>query len=420
VLTRRVFNALFAGTLTAPELSWGYGRAADRNGVLYSGVGRELTRYEINVASATLVRKESVALESNIQYAWRHPSRRFLYVSSSNAGPGHDGGDHCVAAFRIAASGVLEAHGEPVPLRWRPIHNSVDRSGDYLLVAYPQPSGLSVHRINSDGTIGEEVRQPEGLDCGVYGHQIRATPSNRSVILVTRGNDPTTTRPEDPGALKVYRFENGVLANQSSIQPGNGRGFGPRHVDFHPTRPWVYVSVERENQLHVYELQTDGGLSPAPLFVKDTLNEPDRRVSTAGPIHVHPSGRFVYVANRGGWSAARNPAAEMYQGLPVYDATDSSIAVFSINSRTGEPNLIQIADSHGAHPRTFSLDLNGRILVLASLVPIALRKGGGVSVLPAGLSVFRTGSDGLLHHVRTYDVETGRATQWWSGLVSLA
>jgi len=420
-LTRRRFGAVLAGTLTASGLAWGRRAQAGRNTVLYSGVGPELTRYEVNAAAATLVKRDSVALNSNIQYAWPHPSRRFLYVSSSNGGPAQAGGNHYVAAFRMApSSGALELHGKPVQLRSRPIHNSVDRLGEYLLIAYNEPSAVSVHRLAPDGTIGEEVPQTHGLDFGVYGHQVRATPANRSVILTTRGNDPTATRPEDPGALKVYGFKNGLLANQESVQPGNGIGFGPRHLDFHPTRPWVYVSVERQNQLHVYELQKDGGLSAAPLFVKDTLTKPDKHVSTAGPIQVHPQGRFVYVANRGGWSSSPDPAAELYQGRPLYDSTDSSIAVFAINPQTGEPNLIQVADSHGAHPRTFTLDPEARILVSASLVPIALRGTDRVTVLPAGLSVFRVGGDGLLDYVRRYDVETGNKTQWWSGLVTPA
>ena len=110
----------------------------------------------------------------------------------------------------------------------------------------------------------------------------------------------------------------------------------------------------------------------------------------------------------------------MYDGKPVLQSTNSTVAVFSIDQRTGEPTLIQTADAHGAHPRTFSFDANARVLVAGSLVPVALRESGRISVLPAGLSVFRMGQDGKLDYVRRYDVETGKMTQWWSGLVTLA
>ncbi len=174
------------------------------------------------------------------------------------------GDAHHLTAFRVdTATGALQAHGEPVPLPSRPIHMSLDRTGNFALTAYNLPSSVTVHRINRDGTIGALVQQPAPLDTGIYAHQILATPDNRAVILVTRGNDPAGGKPEDPGALKVFRFDDGVLSNLASIAPGGGYGFGPRHLDFHPTQPWVYVARERENKLDVYRLDGER-LSAAP------------------------------------------------------------------------------------------------------------------------------------------------------------
>ncbi len=131
---------------------------------------------------------------------------------------------------------------------------------------------MSVHPLDSDGSIDEEVRQAAAIDGGIYAHQIRMMPSNRALVLVTRGNNATAAKPEDPGALKVKALKNGQLIDVSSIAPGSGYGFGPRHVDFHPTKPWMFVSVERQ-QLQMYRLRGDD-LEPAPSFVVTTLNEP--------------------------------------------------------------------------------------------------------------------------------------------------
>ena len=49
---------------------------ADRT-VLYQSVGAVLTQFEVDVEAATLTRRSSVTLPSNVQYAWPHPSRRF-------------------------------------------------------------------------------------------------------------------------------------------------------------------------------------------------------------------------------------------------------------------------------------------------------------------------------------------------------
>ncbi len=421
MLTRRTVAAWLASSVAAPKIAWGQKPWVNRKCVLYSGVGPEFMRFEVDVASAALVKRESVKLLSNVQYAWPHPSGNFLYVSSSNGGPGQTGNEHHVSAFRVdPSSGALQLDRDPITLRSRPIHNNVDRAGEYLLVAYNDPSGVSVHKISRDGSIGAEIRQPESLDCGIYAHQIRATPSNRSVILVTRGNDATADRPEDPGSLKVFSFEKGLLTNQAEVQPGKGLGFGPRHLDFHPTRPWVYVSIERQNQIHAYLLQPGGGLSPTPLFVKDTMPNASTRVSIAGPIHIHPNGKFVYLTNRGGWPNASIPTGDTFGGEPVYQSTDSSVAVFSIDQSTGEPTMIQLIDAHGAHPRTFSIDSSGHILIAGSIGPMALRQDGRIRVLPAGLSTFRISPDGRLRYLRRIDVETGKMTQWWTGIVGLA
>ena len=56
-------------------------------------------------------------------------------------------------------------------------------------MAFSNPSGLRVYRINADATPGEEVTQPGPIDPGIFAHQVRATLDNRQVILVTRGHD---------------------------------------------------------------------------------------------------------------------------------------------------------------------------------------------------------------------------------------
>ena len=154
-------------------------------------------------------------------------------------------------------------------------------------------------------------------------------------------------------------FKDGVLSNLRKIQPNGGYGFGPRHLDFHPTKPWVYLSVERQNKLIVYKVQPDGDLVPEPLFTRETLADPDHRIPVqgAGPIHVHPNGKFVYLGNRSGVATG----IEDVDGVKVFSAGESNIAAFAINQRTGEPIIIQHADIEAAHPRTFGLDSSGRM-----------------------------------------------------------
>jgi 6-phosphogluconolactonase len=96
------------------------------------------------------------------------------------------------------------------------------------ITAYNLPSTMTVHRIQQSSSIGEEVKQAAPIDRGVFAHQIRMLPSHHEPVLVTRGNNKTDTKPEDPGALKVKAFHDGQITDIDSIAPGAGYGFGPR------------------------------------------------------------------------------------------------------------------------------------------------------------------------------------------------
>src|SRR5262245_6065681 len=378
---------------------------------LYSSVGEKLTHWDLDADGATLTKRATVTLPQNVQYAWPHPSRRWLYVASSNRLPTAEGGKHYFNAFRMDATGALQPHGEPVALAHRPVHMSLDNTGSHALIAYTQPAGLTVHRIEQDGRIGGEIKPPASIDTGIFAHQVRAAPSGKAVILVTRGNDAAGGKPEDPGALKVYDYKDGVLTNRASIAPGKGYGFGPRHLDFHPTQPWVYVAIERQNQVQMFRLEP-GGLSTAPVYTKDTLAERGKLHprQLVGAIHVHPNGKFVYVSNRSDNTAD-------FEGKKVFGGGENSIAVFAIDQKSGEPTLVQHADPQTYHVRTFALDPAGKVLVTANIVPMDVREGSTLRHVPAALSVFRVGADGKLAFVRKHDVETGGKPQWWMGIV---
>jgi len=389
---------------------------------LYASVGEELIGFSVDLERATLTRQSSVVLPGFVQEAWAAPSTPFLYVAWSNGGASYTGsgvtgpGDrHGVTAFRIdPASGALRTQGAPASLHSRAIYISGDVPGRHLLVAYNDPSGVSVHAINSDGSVGAEVPQARGLDVGVYAHQIRVLPTNKGVILVTRGNQPTATTPEDPGALKVFRYDDGKLTNPISIAPSKGIGFRSRHLDFHPTGPWVFLTLESQNKLDVFKRTNDEKLSVEPLFSRNTLAGAGSVApgQTASTVHVHPNGQFVYVANRAAGTTDFN-------GTPVFAGGSNNIAVFRINQATGEPSLIQNIDTRGFTPRTFSIDPSGRMLVVGNQTTMTVREGETVKTVPASLTVFRIRADGKLDFVQRYDVAAGRKPLWWVGLVAL-
>jgi len=414
MVTRRTFLSIVAGSVAMPGLS--SAQQASNKVALYANVGADLTHYDVDVAGAELIEQATVALPAGVQYAWPHVSRRYLYIATSSSAPGYGtaGTEHHVTAFSIdPASGALTPHGAPIRLPARPIHISTDIPSEYILVAFNNPSAVRVYRINKDFTPGEEVKQPGPIDAGIFAHQVRVTPDNRLAILVTRGNEATPTKPEDPGALKVFEYKDGVLTNEGSIAPNGGKEFGPRHLDFHPSKPWMYVSIETQNKMYLFRMD-DGRINPDIAYRAETLAEPNniRARQAAGTVHVHPNGRFVYGANRA-------EATTEFQGKPVFKGGENSIVVYSIDQSTGEPTPIQHIETQKIHPRTFHIDPSGRLLVAQHNLPVNVRDGDAIKTVPAGLSVFRIGDDGKLIFVRTYDVDVGDKTMFWMGMVPL-
>ena len=414
-----LLSVLVAASLAAPRQPAASSSRAPLS--VYAGAGERVVQFDGDGDTASLVERGAVTLPGYVQEAWLHPSRP-LYVAWSDGGPlyaavpgaaapapKHSG----ISTFAIdRTTGALTPIGRATPLRSRPVYMTCDRACAYVLAAYNEPSGISVHRVGDDGTPGGEIPQPADLDVGVYGHQVRVSPTNGAVILVTRGNEPTPSTREDPGAVKIFRYRDGVLANLASIATNGGVGFRSRHVDFHPTKPWMFLTLESQNQLLMYPVIGDTP-APQPAFVSDTLAAapPPGARQAASSLHVHPNGTVVYVANRATGTVD-------VDGRRVFRGGENSIAVFALDGRTGEPRRIQTVDSRGIQPRTFAIDPAGRLLVVANLTSMLVRNGADVKTMPANLAVFRIQRDGQLTFVRTHTVGDGSTPLLWVGIVA--
>lgn len=389
-------------------------RHAEKSVTLYSAVDDILARYRVDVESATLQLLDSTRLPAKLQYAWPHPHSSSLLLSTSNGGPRVVSDNNQITAMSVQSDGSLTPLGPPVEMKQRAVHMCIDPSGEFSLNAHNFPaSNVTVHRLGDDGSVGDAIPQQQGLDFGIYPHQVMVFPSGRTVLIADRGNKAQGEKAEEPGALRTYGFEDGLLTPGQVIAPGGGYGFGPRHVVFHPTRPWLYVSDERTNRLYMFRLNNDQ-IEPTPAFTLDTLREPTKLNprQIAGPIHIHPAGLCVYVANRADHHVLEGQT-------PIFTSGENNIAVFSINPQTGEPSIAQHADTQSFHVRTFSMSPNGHLLVTASIKMLHERSGESIQPVPAALSVFRVDAQGKLKFERKYNVQTsGAQLQYWMGIIS--
>src|SRR5262249_53918369 len=124
MFSRRTFLSLMGVSIVTPRLS--FAQSTDQKVGLYANVGPDLTHYEVDVAGAELIKRDTVTLPGAVQYAWPHKSRRYLYVATSNNAPGYvrePKTDHHVTALAIdPKTGALTKYGEPIPLPTPPIH----------------------------------------------------------------------------------------------------------------------------------------------------------------------------------------------------------------------------------------------------------------------------------------------------------
>ena len=369
--------------------------------------GDEFTRYSVEGGKLRATGSARAGLD--IQYAWPHPTRALAYLAISNGGPGERGSDHALAVCHLGADGP--AFGtEPVRLAARPLHLSLDRDARHLLVAYNNPSGITVHRLETDGRIGGEVAQPDGIAWGTFGHQVLVTPAGGAVLFPCRGHDARDGNPEQPGVLQVFGYEDGMLAPRARIAPDGGYGFGPRHLDFHPELPWMFLGLERQNEILVFRT-ADDTVDPEPVFRISTVTGAGEGRQAIAALHVHPDGRRLSVSNRC-YGTVASPAG------PVMAAGENSIATFAIDPDTGHLEALARAPTGGYLPRTFSIDPDGTVLIAANSEAARARTPGGdaIDVAP-GLVMFRIGPDGGLLELDRTTVGIRGKRLFWAGFL---
>lgn len=175
-------------------------------------------------------------------------------------------------------------------------------------------------------------------------HQIIPAPNGRYVTVSDVGTNLITTYPTDPA--------DGKLSPTPSHRLRLPQGTGPRHHARHPSGKYLFTCGEINNSMSVMSLSEQDGelrfLAAYPTLPSDYVEGPEH-VGTAELV-VHPSGRAVYVSNRG----------------------HDSIAMFSFDEATGKAEFKGTQSSNGVTPRAFSIDPTGTFMIVANQTPGSL------------------------------------------------
>lgn len=235
-----------------------------------------------------------------------------------------------LASFRIDAEtgnlariNVVEGGADPAQL-------SVDHTGRFLLTAYYVAGKVSVHRIAADGTLSEQPHQE--ILTAEKAHAIVPDAENRWVFVPHTGSNAILQFAWD---AKVGR-----LTPHSQARLDRPDKSGPRHIAWHPSKPIAYINNEQSSSVTVYRLNKDGAIEPGQTLT--TLPKEFRGSNSTAEIKAHPSGRFLYVSNRG----------------------HDSVAVLQI-SAAGDDLAFIAAEATEKTPRSFDIDPSGQFLLAA-------------------------------------------------------
>lgn len=298
-----------------------------------------------------LLAEPSLAVETeNPSFLAMHPVLPVIYsVGNGTDDDGQRKG--FINAFSIdeGKKGLRFINRQPVK-GVEPCHLTLSRKGDYTVVANYGNGTVSLFPVNERGETAPLS--------GYWQH-------SGSSINPTRQEGPhahSTTFNEDSTHLYVadlgidqillYHFDadSGTLTldadNSLTVAPGSG----PRHVAFHPHKPFTYIVNELANTVTVCRYHEGSGKLEY-LQTVATLPEDFEENSTTAEIRVHPSGNFVYASNRG----------------------HDSIAVFAVDSANGLLTSSGQVQTGGKSPRHFSLSPDGAFCVVGNELTSTLR-----------------------------------------------
>ena len=295
----------------------------------------------LNTAKGTLSDPTLVAEISGPGFLAMHPSLPRLYAVGSL------GGKPCVAAYAIKgerATASLELLNQLEIGDGGAAHVSVDSTGHTVLTAQYGGGSTGVFSLNADGTLKERTQllKHTGASETVPGRQEKShahwtgfSPDNRFAFVPDLGLDKVVIYKLDAAASKIEPHGFG------QISPGGG----PRHMKFHTSGKWIYVLHELDLKVTVFDYDAQAGTMTAKQTIETVPRDelPKLKAKSCSEIRVHPSGNFVYAANRG----------------------HDTITAFRVNPKTGELTFIEREHVRGATPRNFNIHPTGKWLLAA-------------------------------------------------------
>lgn len=316
---------VYVGTYTNSKKA-----AVESKGIYVFGFDSKTGKLEPKGLAGEAKNPSFVALSKN---------KKNLYAVSEADGGG------AISAFSVdAGTGKLTLLNAASTKGSGPCHVSVDGTGKIVLAANYGSGHVTSFPVKEDGSLAEAASNylqgpasnvNAGRQKGPHAHSFNFDKAGKFAFACDLGCDKVFI-------YKVDAAKGTITPNEpafASVPPGSG----PRHFFFHPNGKYAYVNNEMALTVTAFSYDADkGALTPIETLSTLPPGADTKGVSTA-ETQVHPSGKFVYVSNRG----------------------HDTIACYSVDEATGKLTYIENAPSIVHIPRNFGIDPTGRWMITA-------------------------------------------------------
>jgi len=328
--------ALAAGSLNAASSLVFFGT--------YTGSGSKgIYASTMDTQTGGITEPQLVAETDNPSFVATHPSGKYLYAVNEIGN--YDGTPWgSVSSFEILDNtGKLKWINTVSSRGGAPCHIVVDKAGRHVLVANYVGGNAAVFPVRADGGLAEASSEVRHTGSGVdkrrqespHAHSINLDAANTHAVVADLGLDK----------VMIYKYDaaRGVLTPNDPPFIESNPGGGPRHFDFHPGGAHAFTNNEMLSSVMAMRYDKESG-ALAEIVTLGTLPDQYFDSNSTAQTKVHPSGKFVYVSNRG----------------------HDSVAVFSFDAASGAMRQIQVAPTRGKTPRNFNITPDGRFLLAAN------------------------------------------------------
>lgn len=280
-----------------------------------------VTVYDYNASTGSLAQSSRVEAGGLLSFLAADSKRQFLYAA--------DEGQQKLRSFAIDPSNGSLTAVSTTDMVAGPVYVNLSRNDAFVLAAEFNSGKTEVFPLDGNGGFG---KRSAVVDSGKESHGVFLSLDDRFAFVPGRGSDQ----------VRGYEFnaEKGTLKPQTATKLPKGSGC--RHFDFHPSGQFAYLINEFANTIVAFTYDANAGKLSE---LQSITTSPDEGVtSTAGDIHVHPNGNFLFATNRAA-------------------GVNGSLVTYAIGA-DGKLTFVQKESTEGQVPRNFHLVADGtRILV---------------------------------------------------------